>query len=105
MEKDGIGRNGLLGKCRGHQCRRYLQVLYRTSGVPYVRVSTAQLGIACLLGLGLLTVQGTCGRKRLYTHVDWVEYLVWKSYFRWRCRRYHRHHNVNIGYYISKLAI
>jgi hypothetical protein len=69
-----------------------VQVLLRTSGVPYVRVSTAQLGVACLLGLGLLTVQGTCGRKRLYTHADWVEYLVWKSYFyfRWRCRRYHR---------------
>ena len=29
---------------------------YCTSGVPYEQVSTAQLGVACLLGLGLLTV-------------------------------------------------
>ncbi len=57
-----------------------VQVPLRTIGVPYVQVSTAQLGVACLLGLRLLTVQGTCGRKRLYTHVVRVEYLVWKSH-------------------------
>ena len=49
--------------------------------VPYVRVqvSTAQLGVACLLGLRLLVCTIDMRRKWLYEHAVGVEYLVWQN--------------------------
>ena len=80
---------------KGPVLKVVVQVLYRTSSVPYVRVqvSRAQLGVACLLVLRLLatrdmwqeTVINTCGLGGIFG-------LEKPLYSRRRCRRKRWHY-------------